>query len=205
MKEHEALDLAVYLRDKFVEAGFVKVVQPWNHLYDANVIMDVLKLPKVFSEPLRQLFYTQVIDYNPWTWSGDYANVNCGVFVIDIKNSNVNFMRNGNCKASSTYLKIPLAICDKYYPIKTKEEADAWFDLLMKELPFLKKQCEELSTIKKRIKTEGAEYKKIMKENPHKSSEWKQAREDYENMILRFMDRLTQREQILTEDRRFDD
>lgn len=214
---HKPSELEEYIASKFIEMGLITQAQieearavrndryqPYSRLDevfrrgyyvgwdDAFAFrMSILGLTKAFSEP----------DW-PIIQIPDYAQKE--LLALDLANVNVNFMKDGNCKASSTYLKIPIAVCRKWIKLHTKEDVDKWFETLKTELPYYHAQCKALSEIKKKIKTEGAEFKAIMKEHSKSSPAWKEARQSYEEMILKFMSKLTRREEIMAQDRHCD-
>jgi hypothetical protein len=135
-------------------------------------------------------------------------------------------MREGTLKASSTYLKLPIATNQwtntwysffrifnsgkqaDDYPIKalrTKKEIDEWFDeTLPAEIEFMRTQEKELSEALKKIKTEGKPYKDIIKQYGKSSTQGREARATYENMILAVMNKLTKREAIKKSARMFE-
>lgn len=150
----------------------------------------------------------------------------CALLVCDFDILNLSFMREGTLKASSTYLKLPIA-ASKYtssywsffkfledgkvandYPIKalkTKKEIDEWFDeVLPAEIEFMRTQEKELSEALKKIKTEGKPYKDIIKQYGKSSTQGREARATYENMILAVMNKLTKREAIKKSARMFE-
>lgn len=213
---HKPSELEEYIASKFVEMGLITQAQieearavrndryqpysrlnevfgrgyyvGWDTAFAFN--MGILGLTKAFSEP--ELPIIRIPDGYKY------------LEALDLDNVNVNFMKGGNCKASSTYLKIPIAVCRNTIKLHTKEDVDKWFETLKAELPYYRAQCKELSEIKKKIKTEGAEFKAIMKEHSKSSPAWKEARQSYEEMILKFMNKLTRREEIMAQDRHCD-
>lgn len=142
----------------------------------------------------------------------------CALLVCDFNVLNLSFMREGTQKASSTYLKLPIAAstytssCLSFFialedikrtedfPIKvlrTKEEIDEWFDeILPAEIEIMRTQEKELAKALKKINTEGKPYKDIIKQYGKSSTQGKEARASYENMILAIMNKLTKREAI---------
>lgn len=150
----------------------------------------------------------------------------CALLVCDFDILNLSFMREGTLKASSTYLKLPIAASDytgSYYnffralepgkqadnfPIKvlkTKKEIDEWFDeILPAEIEFMRTQEKELSEALKKIKVEGKPYKEIIKQYGKSSTKGKEARATYENLILAIMNKLTKREAIKKSARMFE-
>lgn len=160
----------------------------------------------------------------PWYGrrKGHYQGVKdgepCALLVCDFNILNLSFMREGTLKASSTYLKLPIAAstytssCLSFFialedikrtedfPIKvlrTKEEIDEWFDeILPAEIEIMRTQEKELAKALKKINTEGKPYKDIIKQYGKSSTQGKEARASYENMILAIMNKLTKREAI---------
>lgn len=142
----------------------------------------------------------------------------CALLVCDFNVLNLSFMREGTLKASSTYLKLPIAASmytGSYltfftaledsdfrddFPIKvlrTKEEIDEWFDeILPAEIEIMRTQEKELAEALKKINTEGKPFKDIIKQYGKSSTQGKEARAAYENMILAIMNKLTKREAI---------
>ena len=159
----------------------------------------------------------------PWYRRGQrYQGVKdgepCALLVCDFNVLNLSFMREGTLKASSTYLKLPIATstytssCLTFFtaledrdftddfPIKvlrTKEEIDEWFDeILPTEIEIMRTQEKELTEALKKINTEGKPFKDIIKQYGKSSTKGKEARTAYENMILAIMNKLTKREAI---------
>ena len=150
----------------------------------------------------------------------------CALLVCDFDILNLTFMRDGTLKASSTYLKLPIATnqwTSTYYSfyrifngskqaddypikvLKTKKEIDEWFDeVLPTEIEFMRTQEKELSEALKKIKTEGKPYKDIIKQYGKSSTQGREARATYENMILAVMNKLTKRESIKKSARMFE-
>ena len=142
----------------------------------------------------------------------------CALLVCDFNILNLSFMREGTLKASSTYLRLPIATslytssCLSFFialedikhtedfPIKilrTKEEIDEWFDeILPAEIEIMRTQEKELTEALRKINTEGKPYKDIIKQYGKSSTQGKEARASYENMILAIMNKLTKREAI---------
>lgn len=163
---------------------------------------------------------------NPRFYNGVKDNEACALLVCDFDILNLNFMRQGTLKASSTYLKLPIATnqwTNSYYSfyrifnsgkqaddypvkvLKTKKEIDEWFDeVLPAEIEFMRTQEKELSEALKKIKTEGKPYKDIIKQHGKSSTEGREARATYENMILAVMNKLTKREAIKKSARMFE-
>ena len=167
----------------------------------------------------------------PWLRRGQcYQGVKdgepCALLVCDFNILNLSFMREGTLKASSTYLKLPIAAstytssCLTFFtaledrdftddfPIKilrTKEEIDEWFDeILPAEIDIMRTQENELAEALKKINTEGKPYKDIIMQYGKSSTQGKEARAAYENMIIAIMNRLTKRESIKKSARMFE-
>lgn len=169
---------------------------------------------------------TQPSDKNPRFYSGVGDDAPCALLVCDFDILNLTFMREGQLKASSTYLKLPIATnqwTNSYYSLyrifnsgkqaddypikilKTKKEIDEWFDeVLPTEIEFMRTQEKELSEALKKIKTEGKPYKDIIKQYGKSSTQGREARATYENMILAVMNKLTKREAIKKSARMFE-
>ena len=150
----------------------------------------------------------------------------CALLVCDFNILNLSFMREGTLKASSTYLRLPIATSlytssrltfftaledsdfRDDFPIKilrTKEEIDEWFDeILPAEIDIMRTQENELAEALKKINTEGKHYKDIIKQYGKSSTQGKEARAAYENMIIAIMNRLTKRESIKKSARMFE-
>lgn len=169
---------------------------------------------------------TQPSASSPRFYNGVRDNEACALLVCDFDILNLTFMREGTLKASSTYLKLPIATnqwTSSYYSffrifngskqaddypikvLKTKKEIDEWFDeVLPTEIEFMRTQEKELSEALKKIKTEGKPYKDIIKQHGKSSTEGREARATYENMILAVMNKLTKREAIKKSARMFE-
>lgn len=169
---------------------------------------------------------TQQSAASPRFYNGVRDDEPCALLVCDFDILNLTFMREGILKASSTYLKLPIATnhwTDSYYSfyrffsngkqandypikaLKTKKEIDEWFDeILPAEIEFMRTQEKELSEALKKIKTEGKPYKDIIKQHGKSSTEGREARATYENMILAVMNKLTKREAIKKSARMFE-
>lgn len=122
------------------------------------------------------------------------------------------FLKEGNIQASSTYIKIPLAFhliserifsgwedtcCTIPFVIcSTPEEINAWFDKFETYYPRLVKQGERCAEVLDFIKTNGKSYKATMKQYTKRDKEWKEARKNYEEMILKQIQRITMLDEI---------
>ena len=169
---------------------------------------------------------TQPTYGSPRFYNGVKDDEPCALLVCDFDILNLTFMREGTLKASSTYLKLPIATnqwTNSYYSfyrifnsgkqaddypikaLKTKKEIDEWFDeVLPTEIEFMRTQEKELSEALKKIKTEGKPYKNIIKQYGKSSTQGREARATYENMILAVMNKLTKREAIKKSARMFE-
>ena len=122
------------------------------------------------------------------------------------------FLRSGNIQASSTYIKIPLAFHlfgervlssweETCYTVpfivcSTPEEINAWFDKFEAYYPRLVKQGERCAEVLDFIKTNGKSYKATMKQYSKRDKEWKEARKNYEDMILKQIQRITMLDEL---------
>lgn len=133
------------------------------------------------------------------------------------------FMKEGRLQASSTYIKIPLAfrLIEEDYAIfydrnkdheikkfgsdsfntdievcKTPEEINAWFDKFDAYYPRLQEQAKITAEAFDYVKTNGKPYKEIMKTYTKRTQQYKDARRDYEDMILTQIKRITAIDQI---------
>lgn len=141
----------------------------------------------------------------------------------NLDNVDSDFMKEGRLKASSTYIKIPLAfrliendyaifydrnkdhewkkygsICYDYEQTicKTPEEINAWFDKFDAYYNRLQEQAKITSEAFDYVKTNGKPYKDIMKTYTKRTQQYKDARKDYEDMILTQIKRITALDQI---------
>lgn len=141
----------------------------------------------------------------------------------NLDNVDSDFMKEGRLQASSTYIKIPLAfrLIEEDYAIfydrnkdheikkygsmgfntdievcKTPEEINAWFDKFDAYYPRLQEQAKITSEAFDYVKTNGKPYKEIMKTYTKRTQQYKDARRDYEDMILTQIKRITAIDQI---------
>lgn len=83
-----------------------------------------------------------------------------------------------------------------YVTLTSVDEVNAWFDKMEKLKDYFIRQGNEVVKIKAEIKTEGKQFKDIIKTTTDRKAK-KQARQDYEDMIKRKLLRITKKEQIL--------
>lgn len=83
-----------------------------------------------------------------------------------------------------------------YVILTSVDEVNAWFDKMEKLKDYFIRQGNEVVKIKTEIKTEGKQFKDIIKTTTDRKAK-KQARQDYEDMIKRKLLRITKKEQIL--------
>lgn len=153
---------------------------------------------------------------------GADKNDNANVGVVNFDDLDVVFKKEGVVKASSTHLKLPIALhgvsgnlfnrYDQnvfsakgsiYKKLNTEEELKEWLESFPAEVEVMRTQHKELSEVLKQIKTEGKQYKDIIKENGINSTKGREARNTYEDMILQKIRKLTKREEILKAQRGF--
>lgn len=123
------------------------------------------------------------------------------------------FMREGNVKASSTYIKVPLSyrlfhsnelwhfdteyVYDNDFEIlTTPEEINAWFDKFEAYLPRVIAQGKMCADVLAYIKTNGKPFKETMKKYAKRDKEWKEARKNYEDMIIQQIARITKLDKV---------
>ena len=120
------------------------------------------------------------------------------------------FMREGNVKASSTYIKVPLSyrlfhsnelghFDNEYNAVEiltTPEEINAWFDKFEAYLPRVIAQGKMCADVLAYIKTNGKPFKDIMKQHNKRDKEWKEARKNYEDMIIQQIARITKLDKV---------
>lgn len=122
------------------------------------------------------------------------------------------FLREGNIKASSTYIKIPMAFhliservlndwedncCTVPFIVcSTPEEINTWFDKFEAYYPRLVKQGERCAEVLNFVKTNGKPFKATMKQYAKRDKEWKEARKSYEEMILKQIKRITKLDEL---------
>ena len=138
---------------------------------------------------------------------------------VNFDNLDICFKKDGVVKASSTHLRLPLALLGEtsdlfyrnnfngqhaiYKKLTTAEELKEWLENFPAELEVMRVQHKELSDVLKQIKTEGQQYKDIIKEYGLGSTKGREARNTYEDMILQKIRKLTKREEILKAQRGF--
>ena len=153
---------------------------------------------------------------------GADKNDDASVGVVNFDDLDVVFKKDGVVKASSTHLKLPIALhgisgnlfnrYDQnvfsakgsiYKKLNTEEELKEWLESFPAEVEVMRTQHKELSEVLKQIKTEGKQYKDIIKECGLSSTKGREARNTYEDMILQKIRKLTKREEILKAQRGF--
>ena len=153
---------------------------------------------------------------------GADKNDNANVGIVNFDDLDVVFKKEGVVKASSTHLKLPIALhgvsgnlfnrYDQnvfsakgsiYKKLNTEEELKEWLESFPSEVEVMRTQHKELSEVLKQIKTEGKQYKDIIKACGINSTAGREARNTYEDMILQKIRKLTKREEILKAQRGF--
>ena len=130
----------------------------------------------------------------------------------DLTNVDVDFLTNGNLKASSTYIKYPIAFhlfdrnllfhpgedfwSVKHHILTTEKEINDWFDEFEKYYPILQNEIKLTAEAFNNVKTLGKPFKDIMKAHAKKDKEYKEARAAYEDMILNQIKRITIKDKI---------
>lgn len=144
-------------------------------------------------------------------------------FGCNLDDVDSDFMKEGRLQASSTYIKIPLAFrlieddyaifydrnkeheWNKYGSIaynlrlavcRTPEEINAWFDKFDAYYSRLQEQAKITSEVFDYVKTNGKPYKDIMKTYTKRTQQYKDARKNYEDMILGQIKRITALDKI---------
>ena len=180
---------------------------PWDNInyYQAVKLEEIPKYKKQFCY-IRDIFHGENvlgISLDPKKPCMIAANLD------DIESE---FLREGNIKASSTYIKIPLAfhlISERvlndwedncctipFIVCSTPEEINAWFDKFEAYYPRLVKQGERCAEVLNFIKTNGKPFKATMKQYAKRDKEWKEARKSYEEMILKQIKRITKLDEL---------
>ena len=134
------------------------------------------------------------------------------MFACDLDNVETEFMYEGNIKASSTYIKVPLSYrLFRYYELNHFEESYAsndtqilstpeaineWFDKFEAYLPRVIAQGKMCADVLAYIKTNGKQFKDIMKQHNKRDKEWKEARKNYEDMIIQQISRITKLDKV---------
>lgn len=134
------------------------------------------------------------------------------MIACDLNNVETQFMYEGNIKASSTYIKVPLAyrlFCnnelnyfeDRYASndtqiLTTPEAINDWFDKFEAYLPRVVAQGKMCADVLAYIKTNGKPFKATMKQYNKRDKEWKEARKNYEDMIIQQIARITKLDKV---------
>jgi hypothetical protein len=121
-------------------------------------------------------------------------------------------MYEGNIKASSTYIKVPLSYRlfrdnelnyfeDRYASndvriLTTPEAINSWFDKFEAYLPRVIAQGKMCADVLAYIKTNGKPFKATMKQYNKRDKEWKEARKNYEDMIIQQIARITKLDKV---------
>lgn len=137
------------------------------------------------------------------------------MIACDLDNVETEFMYEGNIKASSTYIKVPLSYrlfrdnvlnyfdyFEDHYAsndaqiLSTPEAINAWFDKFEAYLPRLIAQGKMCADVLAYIKTNGKPFKATMKQYNKRDKEWKEARKNYEDMIIQQIARITKLDKV---------
>lgn len=134
------------------------------------------------------------------------------MIACDLDNVETKFMYEGNIKASSTYIKVPLSYRlfrdnelnyfeDRYYSnnariLSTPEAINDWFDKFEAYLPRVVAQGKMCADVLAYIKTNGKPFKDTMKQYNKRDKEWKEARKNYEDMIIQQITRITKLDKV---------
>lgn len=134
------------------------------------------------------------------------------MIACDLDNVETEFMYEGNIKASSTYIKVPLAYRlfrdnelnyfeDSYASndariLSTPEAINDWFDKFEAYLPRVIAQGKMCADVLAYIKTNGKPFKDTMKQYNKRDKEWKEARKNYEDMIIQQISRITKLDKV---------
>ena len=134
------------------------------------------------------------------------------MIACDLDNVETRFMYEGNIKASSTYIKVPLSYRlfrdnelnyfeDRYYInvariLSTPEAINDWFDKFEAYLPRVVAQGKMCADVLAYIKTNGKPFKDTMKQYNKRDKEWKEARKNYEDMIIQQIARITKLDKV---------
>ena len=134
------------------------------------------------------------------------------MIACNLDNVETEFMYEGNIKASSTYIKVPLSYRlfrdnelndfeDRYESndaqiLSTPEAINEWFDKFEAYLPRVVAQGKMCADVLAYIKTNGKPFKDTMKQYNKRDKEWKEARKNYEDMIIQQIARITKLYQV---------
>ena len=135
----------------------------------------------------------------------------------NLDNIDSDFMKEGRLKASSTYIKYPISFKCFYENIPlyfedepehkvtrlndivlchTVDEINAWFDKFDAIYPRIQDQMKKTEDAFNYVKTNGKPFKDIMKTYQKRTQQYKNARKDYEDMILKQIKTITALDQI---------
>lgn len=134
------------------------------------------------------------------------------MIACDLNNVETQFMYEGNIKASSTYIKVPLAYrlfrnkelnyfeyryaSNDTQILTTPEAINDWFDKFEAYLPRVIAQGKMCADVLAYIKTNGKPFKATMKQYSKRDKEWKEARKNYEDMIIQQIARITKLDKV---------
>lgn len=134
------------------------------------------------------------------------------MIACDLDDVETEFMYEGNIKASSTYIKVPLAhrlfhecellnFEERYasndtHILSTPEAINDWFDKFEAYLPRVIAQGKMCADVLAYIKTNGKPFKDTMKQYNKRDKEWKEARKNYEDMIIQQISRITKLDKV---------
>ena len=134
------------------------------------------------------------------------------MFACDLDNVETEFMYEGNIKASSTYIKVPLSYrlfreyelsnfeesyaSNDTHILSTPEAINDWFDKFEAYLPRVIAQGKMCADVLAYIKTNGKPFKETMKQHNKRDKEWKEARKNYEDMIIQQISRITKLDKV---------
>lgn len=134
------------------------------------------------------------------------------MIACDLDNVETEFMYEGNIKASSTYIKVPLSYrlfreyelnhFEESYAsndtqiLSTPEAINEWFDKFEAYLPRVIAQGKMCADVLAYIKTNGKPFKATMKQYNKRDKEWKEARKNYEDMIIQQIARITKLDKV---------
>ena len=134
------------------------------------------------------------------------------MIACDLNNVKTAFMYEGNIKASSTYIKVPLSYrlfrvnALNYFEnclsnnnaqiLSTPKAINEWFDKFETYLPRVISQGKMCADVLAYIKTNGKPFKDTMKQYNKRDKEWKEARKNYEDMIIQQISRITKLDKV---------
>lgn len=134
------------------------------------------------------------------------------MIACDLDDVETEFMYEGNIKASSTYIKVPLsyrlfrnneldyfeesATSNDTHILSTLEAINEWFNKFEAYLPRVIAQGKMCADVLAYIKTNGKPFKDIMKQHNKRDKEWKEARKNYEDMIIQQIARITKLDKV---------